>query len=105
MPQLALFIVHRTAAGQRDDVRAVWEEHMAPAISANAGHLAYFYTFDDADQDVIRVFQLYRDQAASEDFLKSPAYAAYLAAVEPLLSGPPEIFTTRPQWAKAAAAS
>ena len=100
MTQLALFIVHKTASGRREEVRAIWERHMAPAISANAGHLAYFYAFDRADADVIRVFQVYRDEAASERFLRSAAYAAYLVEVEPLLSGPPEVCSADVQWSK-----
>ncbi len=100
MTKLGLFIVHRTVAGKRNEVRAVWERHMAPAIRANDGHLAYFYGFDVGDPDVIRVFQLYRDRAASEAFLKSPDYAAYLAEVEPLLSGPPQVSETDLVWHK-----
>ena len=34
MTPFALIVKHRTQAGKRDDVRKVWEKHMAPAISA-----------------------------------------------------------------------
>lgn len=43
MTQLALIIRHQTRPGLRDDVRKVWEAHMAPAIDANPDHPAYFY--------------------------------------------------------------
>ena len=97
---LALFISHRTASGQRDAVRAVWERHMAPAIRDNPGHLAYYYCYDTSDEDVLRVFQLYRDRAASEAFLNHPNYAAYLAESRPLLASAPEIHEACPAWTK-----
>ena len=49
MTSLALIIKHKTQPGKRDEVRKVWEKHMAPAVLANPGHLAYFYCFDNAD--------------------------------------------------------
>ncbi len=96
----AVFITHRTKPGKRDEVRGVWERHMAPAVASNDGHLAYFYCFDNDDQDVLRVFQLYADRAASEAFLKHPNYADYLVEVEGLLAGPPQVHSAEPQWQK-----
>lgn len=96
----AVFIFHRTLPGNRDKVRAVWERHMAPAVEGNADHLAYFYCLDIVDEDVLRVFQLYRDEAASKAFLGHPNYAAYLIEVEGLLAGPPEVFQATPMWQK-----
>jgi len=43
---------------------------MASAISANPGHTAYFYCFDNADPDSIYAFQEYASEEASHDFLK-----------------------------------
>ncbi len=96
----ALFITHRTRPGMRDAVRDVWMKHMVPAVAGNAAHLAYFYCFDAADGDVLRVFQLYSDEAAASAFLELPAYAAYLGEVESLLAGPPEVHAAVPQWSK-----
>ena len=100
MNQLALFITHRTAPGKRDAVRAIWERHMASAVAGNDAHLAYFYCFDTEDTDVLRVFQLYLDRAASDAFLKHPNYVAYLDEVEPLLQGPPQVHAAEPKWQK-----
>ena len=100
MAELALFITHRTAPGKRDRVREVWERHMAPAIARNDGHRAYYYCFDERDGDVLRVFQLYADREASDAFLKHPNYASYLAEVESLLAGPPEVHFAEPKWWK-----
>ena len=96
-----LFIVHRALPGRRDDVQRVWETHMRPAVATNPGHLAYAYTFDDADPDVIRVFQHYASREDSAAFLAGTSYAAYARAVEPLLAGAPELHAVTVCWTKA----
>jgi quinol monooxygenase YgiN len=100
MESIALFIRHKTLPGKRDQVRSVWEKYMAPAISANPGHTDYFYCFDDADPDSICAFQQYANVEASQNFLKTDSYAAYLKEVEPLLSGPPRVTALTPVWSK-----
>lgn len=100
MTSLALIIKHKTQPGKRDEVREVWEGQMAPAIAANPGHIAYFYCFDNADPDSICAFQQYASVEASNEFLKTDSYAAYLKEVEPLLSGPPQVMALTPMWAK-----
>jgi quinol monooxygenase YgiN len=100
MTGFALFITHRTLPGKRDEVRHVWEAHMAPEIAKNAGHLAYFYCFANDDSDLIRVFQQYADRAASQAFIENPPYKKYLHAVSHLLAGPPEINDATPIWTK-----
>ena len=77
---------------------------MAPAIMANPGHTAYFYCLDNADPDSIYAFQQYASVEASEEFLRTSNYAAYLKDVEPLLAGPPQITALTPVWSKDAAA-
>lgn len=101
MADFALFITHRTMPGKREAVRAIWERHMQPAIANNPGHIQYFYCFADDDDDVIRVFQRYVDQEAAQAFLRHPSYQTYLAAVEGLLAGPPEVAAATVMWAKA----
>ncbi|MGO1914139.1 MAG: putative quinol monooxygenase, partial [Halomonadaceae bacterium] len=102
MTSFALIIKHKTQPGKRDEVRKVWENHMAPAISANPGHTAYFYCFDNADPDSIYAFQQYASVEASQEFLKTDGYAAYLKDVEPLLLGPPQVMALTPVWSKGA---
>ncbi len=102
MASFALIVKHKTQPGKRDEVRKVWERHMASAISANPGHTAYFYCFDNADPDSIYAFQEYASEEASHDFVKTNSYAAYLKDVEPLLSGPPQVTALTPMWSKGA---
>lgn len=100
MSQVALIIRHRTQPGKRDQVRAVWERHVRPAITANPDHLAYFYCFDDHDPDSIIAFQVYTDTEAANAFLATDRYGAYQQAVEPLLQGPPDVVGMTPVWSK-----
>lgn len=100
MERVALFIRHTTQPGQREAVKAIWEQHMAPAIAQNPGHEAYFYCFNQHDPDSIVVYQQYASVTASQTFLTHPSYLTYLAAVEGLLVGPPEVTAAIPQWIK-----
>ena len=102
MTPFALIIKHRTQPGKREEVRKVWERHMAPAITANPGHTAYFYCFDNTDPDSIFAFQQYVSIEASQEFLQTSSYAAYLKEVEPLLAGPPQVTALTPMWSKVA---
>ena len=52
-----LLIEHTTMTGKRATVRDIWEKLMQPAIAANAGHLAYAYSFGQ-DDDMITAFQV-----------------------------------------------
>lgn len=100
MAAVALIIRHKTQPGRRDEVHAIWLRHMAPAVASNAGHTAYFYCFDNADPDALCAFQQYASPEASQAFLKTPSYAAYLKDVEPLLAGPPQVTSLTPMWTK-----
>jgi quinol monooxygenase YgiN len=100
MTAIALIIKHKTQPGKREEVRKIWEKHMAPAIASNPEHTAYFYCFDNDDRDSISAFQQYSSVGASQDFLKTSTYAAYLKEVEPLLVGPPQVTALTPMWSK-----
>ena len=100
MSEVALFIKHKTLPGMRDEVRRVWEKHMAPAISANPAHTAYFYCFDNSDPDVICAFQQYESAEAARTFVHTTSYLAYVQEVESLLAGPPDVTSLTPMWRK-----
>ena len=102
MATTALFISHRSKPGRRDELKAVWLKHMAPAIQANPGHLAYVYSYDAKDENVVHAFQHYASESAAAEFLKNPDYLAYLEASRPLLEHEPEIEVLSPQWSKTA---
>lgn len=97
-----ILIEHQVCHGCRDEVRSVWERLLRPAIDANDAHEAYSYMFDTDDPDIIRAFQCYTDAEEASAFLTTPAYAAYVAAVEGLLIGPPRVLRTDVIWSKPA---
>lgn len=97
---VGVIIEHHVRAGPRDAVRATWERLLRPAIEANDEHEAYTYMYDLDDPDVIRAVQQYTDADAAAAFLATPAYAAYVAAVEHLLIGPPVVTRTEIIWTK-----
>lgn len=97
---VAVLVLHRARPGQRDAVREVWMRSMAPAVQVHAGHRSYCLAYDADDVDVICAFQIYASPQAARDFLRHPDYLAYCARVEPLLDGPPQVRTLRPQWMK-----
>jgi quinol monooxygenase YgiN len=100
MSQTALFIRHKTMPGMRDEVRKLWEKHMAPAIAANPHHTAYHYCFDSADTESICAFQQYTSEEAANAFVRTTSYLAYVKEVEPLLAGPPQVTVLTPVWSK-----
>lgn len=101
MTTTALFIRHKTLPGLREQVRALWMTHMAPAIQANPGHVHYVYSFEKDDPDGICAFQVYASAREAQAFLEHHAYRAYLTAVDGLLAGRPTVVTLAPQWQKA----
>lgn len=98
---VGIIIEHHVKPGFRDAVRAVWEDHLRPAIDANATHEAYTYMYDSDDPNVIRAFQQYTNAEAASAFLATPAYTAYVAAGEHLLEGAPAVTRTEVIWTKA----
>lgn len=100
MGQVALFIRHKTKDNCRSQVQQIWNKHMPGAISMNAGHLKYFYCFNENKLNEVCAFQIYKDSKASSDFLKTDAYLKYQKEVEPFLEGPPEVTSLSVFWEK-----
>lgn len=95
----ALFLKHKALPGRRDELEAVWQRHMRPAVAANDGHVAYLYGFG-AETDVVGAFQVYGSKDEADAFLKTPAYRAYLEESRPLLAHDPEVIVLSPRWTK-----
>lgn len=94
-----LLIEHRTLKGKRDQVAAIWDRYMRPAIADNPGHLSYAYGYAP-DEDAIVAFQVYPTQADAQRFLEQPSYHAYLQASRPLLAQEPRMTVVDVRWHK-----
>lgn len=99
MANYAIIVRHKIRPERRAAIEAVWKRHMAPAIEANPGHLAYHYGYDPA-AETICAYQLYTDQSAADDFIECQAYQTYLVEVGELLDQPPVVTPLEVIWSK-----
>lgn len=100
MDKLAMLITTRTKPGKRDEVRAMYEEHLAPRATDNDAQELVVWCADHADPDVFHLFEIYRDGDAAQAAGQAPWFWEYLGLVGPLLEGQPEVRTASPTWAK-----
>ena len=100
MNKSALFIRHQALPGRREEVQRIWERHVKPRVEANPAHEAYYFCYDDIDPDVVCVFQLYRSEAAMQEFLSGPWYPVYLEEISSVVAAPPQISPASLVWSK-----
>ncbi len=100
MAELAIFLTVRTKPGQRDALKALWEQHLKARAAANDAQSRYVYAFDVHDETIIRITEVYETKAAFEANAQADWFAAYMAEAAPLLDGEPEFHLGVPQWIK-----
>jgi quinol monooxygenase YgiN len=100
MSKTALILTVRTQPGKRDELRAVWDEHLRPRAEANAAQELYLYCHDANEPDVIHLVEIYGDPAEIQRNANAPWFADYVHASAPLLAGQPTMVTAEPVWAK-----
>ncbi len=100
MEKIALFVRHKSKLGQRENVRDVWERYVKPRAQSNPNHEAYYFCYDESDEDVISVFQLFSNKQAVDSFMKGEWYAEYLKEVSEYILEAPQLITAVPQWIK-----
>jgi quinol monooxygenase YgiN len=100
MPKLAMIITTRTQPGQRDEVKRLFEEHLAPRALANDAQELVAWCEDAADADVFHLVEVYSDPEAAGANAQAPWFWEYLSVVGPLLDGQPEVRTATPAWSK-----
>lgn len=100
MTKTALILTVRARPGRRDDLRAVWEEHLRPRAETDPAQELYLYCYDADDADTIRIVEVYGDPEAMGRNADAPWFAEYMRAAAPLIAGRPELVTAEPRWAK-----
>jgi quinol monooxygenase YgiN len=90
----------RAKSGKRDEVRRLFEAHLAPHAIANASQPIVVWSADSADPDAFYVWEVYTDPTAMEANGRSTWFGEYMGAVGPLLAGQPEVTTAAPMWLK-----
>ena len=70
----------RVAVGKRDAAAAAIER-MIDATRAEPGNITYAFSFDVLDDHLIRIFEVFRDEAALAEHRASPHMAEWRAAL------------------------
>ena len=104
MAKLTVIVKGKTQPGKRDEVRRLFEEHLAPRAASNTSQAIVVWSADNAEPDTFYLYEVYADAAAMQANTRTAWFGQYLAAVGPLLAGQPEVVTATPLWMKAAVA-
>lgn len=100
MSKLALFIKTTCKSGKRDEVRTLWEEYLKSRAEENTSQEVYFYCYDDQNENVMYLFELYSNRNGLGQNATSDWFQEYMQKLFPLIEGQPEIGMTTPIWSK-----
>ncbi len=100
MSAVATIISGRTRRGRRDDLAALFQQHLAPRAQANGRQPVVVWIADDADAERFHLFEIYSDSEAMAANARSAWFHEYLRAAAPLLDGMPSTATGAPRWWK-----
>lgn len=100
MAKLALIIKGKALPGKRDEVRRLFEDHLAAHAQANKAQEIVIWAADDNDPDTFHLFEVYNDRNAFQANAGAPWFKEYMAKVSPLIAGRPEFSMATPAWSK-----
>jgi quinol monooxygenase YgiN len=100
MAKLTLILEAKAKPGKRDELRALWDEHLRRRAEANGAQELYLYCYDQGDPDTVRLIEVYSDRAAMDANAGAAWFADYMRATGPLLAEPPKMALAEPVWAK-----
>lgn len=92
--QVHVFATLIAQPGKADDVRAALTA-LVTATRAEPGNVQYLLHEDPKSTGSFHVFEIYKDEAATDAHMKSPHLAAAFKAVGHLLAGAPVITPTK----------
>jgi quinol monooxygenase YgiN len=96
----AVLIKGRAQPGKRDEIRKLFEAHLAPRALASEAQPIVVWCADNGDPDGFYLWEVYADPASMEANGRAPWFGEYMAAVGPLLGAQPEVTTATPLWVK-----
>lgn len=100
MSKVAMVIKSKSQPGKREEVRQLYEKHLAPRAQANATQELVLWCADTMDADTFYLFEVYSDQAATQANAQAAWFWDYMREVQPLLANQPEVAIAAPVWAK-----
>ena len=95
---MVLRITGRTKPGRRDDLLALFEEHLAPRAVANTSQRLVLWNAAMDDPNGFELIEMYDDPAIADENAQADWFAAYLGATMPLLDGGPSMQRFEPRW-------
>jgi quinol monooxygenase YgiN len=95
MSQIAVIARIPCQPGKRDEVEAGLKP-MLDHTESEPGTQRYVLLRDNADENLLWMYELYQDQAALDSHGRSDAMKALGVAIGPHLAGRPELFFTSP---------
>ena len=100
MTAMTLSVTIKCQPGKRNEVKAIWESMTRPHAESNDKVQFSCYSFANEDADTIILFEVLSDSEVLTTLYQEEWFKKYLAAMSPLLAGPPEIVTGTPVWIK-----
>ena len=96
--QVAIIVTTKTRPGNREEVRELYEELLAPRAVENDDQKVVVWCDDQQDDDTFHLFEMYRDMAAMGANAHATWFAEHMARVGPLLAGEPAVAMLTPRW-------
>lgn len=100
MPKTAMIIRGKTQPGKRDELRKLFEKHLAPRALANEAQEVVVWCTDPQDGDTFYLFEVYASIQALQQNAQAPWFADYVQLAQPLLAGQPDMMMATPAWSK-----
>jgi quinol monooxygenase YgiN len=98
MTKVAIIIESNAAPGKRDDLFALYQEHLAPRAEANERQEAVVWCADQQDPDAFILFEIYADTVALAANAGADWFGDYMQKAMPLLAGEPKVTMATPLW-------
>ena len=100
MAELAIFISVRAKAGKRDQLRALWEQHLKERAAENEHQSTYIYAYDLQNENLIHITEVYETMVAFEENSNAEWFSNYMIEAASLIDGEPVFHMASPQWIK-----
>lgn len=100
MEEVLLVIKGKAQSGKRGQIKAAFEEHLAPRAEANDAQSLVVWAEDQSDGDTFFLIEVYRNKTALDQNSQAPWFSEYMQATGPLLDGQPEFSMATPVWSK-----
>ena len=100
MGELAMIISTTTQQGKRAEVRALYQELMAPRAIENDAQRVVVWCDDQQNEDRFHLFEIYADPAAMGANASASWFAEYTTKAGPLLAEEPTVVMATTGWSK-----